>query len=104
MDRLTAAFPELSAEVVSSLERMGHPDLAQQFQQSRIHRVTFDNSAEAAYIYLCEPDSSHGMSIPLEGARWFLVVDTTADDRPHGIEWLSPPGDVKHELRRRATA
>ena len=52
MDRLTAAFPELSAEVASSLGRMGHLDLAQQFQQSRIHRVTFDNSADAAYIYL----------------------------------------------------
>src|SRR4029450_8072947 len=102
METLAEAFPELSAEVVRSLRLMRHSVRAQLLPEAPIHRVTFDNQADAAYIYLCSADATHGTTIPPAPCKWFVVLDTTADNKPLGIEWLSPPGTIKGDFRRRA--
>jgi uncharacterized protein YuzE len=102
MATLAAAFPELSDAVVQALRNMGHTDLAAKYPDASIRRVTFDNAADAAYIYLADPESQHGATIPLDLPEWFLVLDTAADGQPQGVEWLSPPGRFKAQLRAMA--
>lgn len=112
MDTVAGAFPELVADLVSGLEIVGRADLADQVRSVLISRVTFDNSVDAAYIYV-KPSRTlnaveqnvigvrHGETIPLEGQYW-AVLDTDNFGRLAGIEILAP-GNLKTELRSRAS-
>lgn len=100
---LAQVFPELCAELVRALEGVGRSDLAGQVPSVRIAEVTFDNSADAGYIYAHPLGTVCGESIPLESST-SLVVDVDTSGKLQGIERLLPSGALKSELRRRAAA
>jgi hypothetical protein len=112
MLRLSDTFPTLAQELVKSLRATGRAGLAEQIEAAVIGRVSFDNAANAGYIYL-EPSRNlnvveanivgtrHGETIPVETQFW-TTIDTDNFDRILGIEILDP-GSLKAELRRRAS-
>ena len=98
---------------MKSLRAMGRIELAEQIEVAIIGRVSFDNAANAGYVYL-EPSrelnvveanivgTRHGATIPVETQFW-TNIDMDNFDRILGIEILDP-GALKTELRRRASA
>jgi hypothetical protein len=63
METLAQAFPDLCADLVRALEASGRRDLAGQVPAVRIAEVTFDNSADAGYIYVHPVGAAHGETI-----------------------------------------
>jgi len=111
METLLAVFPDLATEITQELSRMGKGDLAAQLSQAVITDVTFDNSADAGYIYvkagrqlnIVEEQTigvRHGETVCLETKNW-INLDTDNFGRLTGIELLSPPAAWKAELRKR---
>ena len=112
MLKLIDTFPTIAHELVEALRGSGRPALAEQIELAVIGRVTFDNAANAGYIYV-EPtrnlnvveanviDTRHGETIPVETQFW-TNVDTDNFNRIFGIEILDP-GSLKTELRRLAS-
>jgi hypothetical protein len=112
MPKLSDTFPTLAQELVKSLRAMGRAELAEQIEVAIVGRVSFDNAANAGYIYL-EPSrdlnvveaniigTRHGATLPVETQFW-TNIDTDNFDRILGIEVLDP-GSLKTELRRRAS-
>ena len=92
---------------MKSLRATGRAGLAEQIEAAVIGRVSFDNAANAGYIYL-EPSRNlnvveanivgtrHGETIPVETQFW-TTIDTDNFDRILGIEILDP-GSLKAEL------
>src|SRR5438128_2596455 len=113
MKPLGEAFPSLALELSRALREGGRASLAEQVDHAIIDRVTFDESANAGYIYL-RPfrelnvvESNiigvrHGETIEVETQYW-TNIDTDNLDRLAGVEVLAP-GDLKNELMRRANA
>jgi uncharacterized protein YuzE len=101
METLAQAFPDLCADLVRALEGSGRGDLADQVPAVQIAEVTFDNSANAGYIYAHPVGATHGECIPLESLM-SVVVDVDIAGKLQGVELLSPSGALKSELRRRA--
>ncbi len=101
MDTLAQAFPGLCSDLVRALESSGRSDLASQVPTIQVAGVTFDNSADAGYIYVHPCDVAHGETIPLEELM-HVVVDVSASGKLQGIELISPSANLKAELRRRA--
>jgi hypothetical protein len=111
MSKLVDTFPVLAGELAQSLRAMGREVLAEQIVGATIARVTFDNAANAGYVYL-EPSRTlnvveenvvgvhHGETVPVETQFW-TNIDTDNFDRLTGIEILDPR-ELKAELRRRA--
>jgi hypothetical protein len=111
MSKLVDAFPALASELAQSLREAGREALAEQIERVTITRVTFDNSANAGYVYL-EPSRTlnvvetnivgvrHGETISVQTQFW-TNIDTDNFDRLTGIEILDPRA-LKAELRRRA--
>lgn len=54
MDNVAAVFPDLVSELITALGTTGRLDLANQMRKASVTRVTFDVSANAAYIYVEE--------------------------------------------------
>jgi len=114
VDSTLAIFPSFIAEIVSGLEAAGRQDLAEQLRTSKIRTTSFDNSADAGYIAV-EPGRElnvveqniigvrHGGTISVECKYW-VNLDVDNFGRLLGVEVLSPPADVKSELRRRSAA
>jgi uncharacterized protein YuzE len=101
METIAQAFPDLCSDLVRALEGSGRVDLARQVPSARIAEVTFDNSADAGYIYAHPVGTVHGETIPLENLL-SVVVDVDTSGNLQGVELLSPAGNLKSELRRRA--
>jgi uncharacterized protein YuzE len=113
MSSLVEAFPSLVSELSQSLRASERVTLAEQIQMAAIARVTFDEDANAGYIYV-QPSRElnvveervmgvrHGDTIEME-TRYWTNVDTDNFDRLVGIEILAP-GDIKSELQKRANA
>ncbi len=113
MLKLIDAFPSLSKELSQWLHEADRDSLAQQIDQAVIKRVTFDNEANAGYIYL-EPsplltvvesdmvEVGQGESIPV-GTQYWTNIDTDNLGRIVGIEILDPR-DLKQELKKLATS
>ena len=111
MSKLINAFPILASELAQSLREAGREALAEQIERATVTRVTFDNSANAGYVYL-EPSRTlnvvetnivgvrHGKTLSVETQFW-TNIDTDNFDRLVGIEILDPRA-LKTELRRRA--
>jgi len=112
MVRLIDTFPTLALEVAKSLRALGRAALAQQIDGASIARVTFDESANAGYIYV-EPSRDlnvveanvigprHRETITVE-TQFGAVIDIDNFDRLLGIEVLAP-GVLTSELKRRAS-
>ena len=89
----------------------GRAPLADQIDAAAIARVTFDDAANAGYIYV-RPSRElntveanvmgvrHGDTVEVE-TRYWTNIDTDNFGRLVGIEILSP-GDIKDELRKHA--
>jgi len=113
MLKLVNAFPSLARELSQWLRGASRDSLAQQIDQAVIARVTFDNAANAGYIYIdtsqlitvVESDIvevHHGESIPV-GTQFWTNIDTDNFGRIVGIEILDPR-DLKQELRKFAAS
>lgn len=111
MDNVAAVFPDLASELITALGAAGRADLADQVRSASVTRVTFDGSANAAYIYVeaSRPlnvveqniiDVRHGETIPVE-CRYWVNLDTDNFGRLSGIEILSP-GNLTSEIKKRA--
>jgi hypothetical protein len=113
MVSLVEVFPSLARELSGALRDGGRASLAEQVDQAIIDRVTFDESANAGYIFV-RPSRNlnvveanivgvrHGETVEVETQYW-TNIDTDNLDRLTGVEVLAP-GDLKNELIRRATA
>ena len=106
-------FPELVEALAEALEKADEVDLSCQVREAVARRVTFDNSANAAYLYL-EPkrtlnvveqnvmDQRIAKTMQVETSFW-TVLDVDNFDRLVGIEVLDP-GTLKKGLREQANA
>jgi hypothetical protein len=113
MSSLIEAFPSLARELSRALRDGGRASLAEQVDQAVIDRVTFDDSANAGYIYI-RPSRDlnvveanivgvrHGETVEVETQYW-TNIDMDNLDRLTGVEVLAP-GDLKNELMRHANA
>lgn len=111
MSSLIESFPSLVAELSQQLRVAGRAPLADQIDAAAIARVTFDEAANAGYIYV-QPSRElnivetnvvgvrHGDTIEVE-TRYWTNIDTDNFGRLVGIEILAP-GDIKDELRKHA--
>lgn len=112
MTKLIDTFPVLVKEVAESLRRIGRTELAQQIEEAVVSKVTFDNSADAGYIYVEPSRALNAVEANVIGARhdetitveteFDAVIDTDNFARVTGIEILAP-GTLKAELRRYAS-
>jgi len=112
MPKLSDAFPKLAEDLLRALYAMGQTELAEQIEVAIVGRVSFDNAANAGYIYL-EPSrdlniietniigARYDATIPVE-TQFRTNIDTDNFDRILGIEILAP-GFLMMELRRRAS-
>jgi len=110
--KLVDAFPVLANELAQSLRSAGREELAEQIDRVTIRRVTFDNSANAGYLYveplraLNEVEANivgvrSGETLPSETQFW-TNIDTDNFGRITGTEILDPRA-LTTELRRRAS-
>jgi uncharacterized protein YuzE len=111
MLKLIETFPVLTRELSQSLRNEGRQTLAEQIDAALITRITFDEAANAGYIYV-EPSRAlnvietnivgvrHGETIPVKTQFW-TNIDTDNFDRLVGVEILNP-GALKSELSKRA--
>ena len=105
-------FPELVEALVEALEEADETDLSRQVREALANSVTFDSSANAAYLYL-EPQQALNLvernvtdqgivkTIQVETPFW-TVLDVDNFDRLVGIEILDP-GSLKKGLREQAS-
>lgn len=112
MSKLVDTFPFLAKELAQSLRNADREALAQQVEAAIISRITFDNAANAGYIYV-QPLRNlnvvetnivgvrHGETIEVETQFW-TNIDIDNFDRLVGIEILDP-GALKSELRNHAS-
>lgn len=108
MSTLVASFPSLVSELSRGLRAAGRAPLADQVEAAAIARVTFDDGADAGYIYV-QPSSelnvvemnivgvTHGETLEVE-TRYWTIIDTDNFGRLAGIEILAP-GELKSVLR-----
>jgi uncharacterized protein YuzE len=113
MLKLVDAFPSLAKELSQWLKEADRDSLALQIDQAEIARVTFDNEANAGYIYV-EPsqlltvvesdmvEAGQGESIAV-GTQYWTNIDTDNIGRIVGIEILDPR-DLKQDLKKLATS
>jgi uncharacterized protein YuzE len=111
MPTLSESFPSLAAEMSRQLRLAGRALLADQIDTAAMARVTFDDAANAGYIYV-QPSREldvaetniigvrHGETLEVETPYW-TNIDTDNFGRLAGIEILAP-GDIKDELRKHA--
>jgi len=112
LDKLSTAFPSLSADLIDGLNQLTRLDLVKQLEEAIVIDVTFDNSADAGYISLkagrklnvVEQNiirSHHGatLSVPCQHCA---MLDIDNFGRVTGIEVLGPPAALKADLRARA--
>ena len=112
MEKLAAAFPEFTADLLDGLNRLARCELMNQVQEALIVSVTFDNAADAGYIYLktgrplnvveenvIGPRHGETLSVPCQ--HW-AILDTDDCGRLTGIEILGPPASLKVQMRARA--
>ena len=112
MSPFATRFPELAATLVAELRAKGRSELADQLLSSLVVSVSFDNDANAGYVYVSAGrdlnvvESSiigvkHGETIPVT-ATYDAYLDTDNFGRLTGVELLSPPAALKGDLRSRA--
>jgi uncharacterized protein YuzE len=113
MSTLAISFPLLASELSRGLRAAGRAPLADQVEAATIARVTFDDSANAGYIYV-RPSRAlsvvetnivgvrHGEALEVR-TRYWTTIDIDNFGRLAGIEILAP-GDLKDELRTYAHA
>jgi len=98
MIKLAEILPQFVSELESSFRTSGQEDIAVQLKEVHVVRYTYDNSCDAAYIYLQSPRPlnvveeniigiKHGETIPVEHKNW-VNVDTDNFGRLRGIEIL----------------
>jgi hypothetical protein len=107
--KLVEALPEFSAELQACLSSVGREDIGCQVPEVELERYTYDDSIDAAYVYVQSPrilnavevniiGLKHGETIPVEH-RYSVNVDTDNFGRLRGIELLNG-GDVVAKLSR----
>ena len=111
MSDFSQIFPELASTIEKELRANQQSDLADQIRKASIKEVTFDNGANAGYVYfkpsweLSAIEKSticvrHEETISIEGAAYPIYLDVDNLRRLTGVEVLSPPGTIKSKLRQ----
>ena len=107
-------FPELVEALVAALEKADEVDLSCQVREAVARRVTFDSSANAAYLYLADPNRTSNVAerkgidqriektVQVE-TPFCTILDVDNFDRLVGIEILDP-GTLRRGLREEADA
>ncbi|NOV31486.1 DUF2283 domain-containing protein [Methylomonas sp. ZR1] len=105
MTPLASAAPTLMSEVRSALASAGYESAASQVESGEIERCTYDDDAEAGYVYFVSPKpSAHfaNLSAPIAKTLPFLEVgfnvDLDHDGNVFGVEFLDR-SDFVSELR-----
>jgi uncharacterized protein YuzE len=106
MRTLASTVPGLVAELGAALTADGHLPLLSQLTSARIDRCTYDEEADAGYIYLLRPaPSPHfaNLAAPVaETIAFFQThgfnIDVDHDGNLYGIELLGRP-DIIVKLR-----
>jgi hypothetical protein len=98
MQTLGASLPEFVASLVRELEHDGYAELALTAPAAAIRRVTFDDVANAGYIYLQHQDVPPRESLVLETIP-YSIVQLDGSGSLLGIEFLSPPRAFADKLR-----
>ena len=101
METLCAVLPEFAADLVRELRREGFDQAALTATTDAIQRVTFDDVANAGYIYMQPHGTAAGESLALE-TKPFSIAQLDSAGRLVGIEFLSPPRDFADKLRGHA--
>lgn len=112
MTTIANRFPELTAALVAELTAGGKSELAAEFHTAPIRGVTFDNEADAGYIYVTSARQlnvvetniagvRHGETIPIT-STFNAYIDIDNFGRLTGVEVLSPPAGLKVVLRQQA--
>jgi uncharacterized protein YuzE len=101
MSTLAAIAPSLVAELSGALAALGRRDAISKIESGVIERCTYDQSADAGYIYLVRPaPSRHFQKLAAPVAETIpllevgLNVDIDHDGYVFGIEFLSRPDIV----------
>ena len=113
MPSLLDTFPLLARQLSQKLREQLHAALADDIEQIAVDRVTFDEGANAGYIYvrpsrpLNAVDANivgvrHGRTIEVDTHYW-TAIDVDNFERLMGVEVLAP-GDLKHDLMEHAKA
>ena len=106
MQTLALTVPDLVSEVGAALTAGGHAALVPQLASASIECYTYDEEADAGYIYLVRPAPSQNFAnlatpvaetIAFFGENGF-TVDVDHDGHLFGIELLSRP-DVIAKLK-----
>lgn len=108
---MSTAFPDLAVGIIDSLTAENRRDLVEQLKASVIDRVTFDDLANAGYIYVHQSrplnvveqnviGRHRGETIAVD-CGYGVNLDVDNVGRLSGIEVLNP-GNLKAELRKRA--
>ena len=69
MSTLAASFPSLASELSRGLRAAGRAPLADQVEAAAIARVTFDDGADAGYIYVQPARELNGVETNIVGVR-----------------------------------
>ncbi len=111
MSLLMESFPSLGAELSQALRVAGRAPLADQIDAAAIARVTFDDAANAGYIYVQPSRQLNTVETKIVGVRhgdtlevvtrYWTSIDIDNFGRLVGIEVLAP-GDIQNELRNHA--
>jgi uncharacterized protein YuzE len=106
MRTLTTTVPGLVAEVGAALTAEGRDALVPQLATAAIERCTYDEEANAGYIYIVRPSQSPqyanlgapvAETISFYGERG-INIDVDHDGNIYGIEFLDRP-DVIAKLK-----
>ena len=111
MSSLIESFPSLASELSRQLRLAGRESIADQVEAATIVRVTFDEGANASYIYVQPSRKLNLVEMNIVGIRheetlevetpYWTNIDIDNFGRLAGIEILAP-GELKNKLRKSA--
>ena len=102
MKTLKATVPDLVAEVGAALTAEGRNTLVPQLATATIEHCTYDQEANAGYIYIVRPSkrSLSNLAAPVAETISFyekhgINIDVDHDGNIFGIEWLDRPDIIR---------
>src|SRR5436305_4530456 len=102
MPSFLETFPVLARQLSQKLCEQGHTALAEEIDQAIVDRVTFDEQANAGYIYIKPSRAVNAVDANIVGVRrgqtiavdtqYWTNIDVDNFDRLMGVDALAPGG------------